>query len=106
MMGVAVGCVGMSLDDFCALDFDEFEAVTRAWTEMRESQERQEWERMRMLATIGIQPHAKKKLTPAQLLPFPWDREEKEKRDRKAAPKSSPERFRRIAERMARMNGV
>lgn len=31
------------------------------------------WERMRMLASIVIQPHVKKKITPKRLLPFPWD---------------------------------
>lgn len=85
------------------LDYDEFEAVTRAWTEMRETAERQEWERMRMLATLGIQPHVKKKLTPQQLLPFPWDGDKKKRRGHEAAPASSPERFRRIA---ARVGGI
>jgi hypothetical protein len=34
---------------------------------------RSDWERMRMLATITIQPHVKKKLTPKALLLFEWD---------------------------------
>ena len=32
-----------------------------------------QWERMRLLATITIQPHVKGKVTPERLLPFPWD---------------------------------
>lgn len=28
---------------------------------------------MRMLATIVVQPHIKKKLAPKDLLPFPWE---------------------------------
>lgn len=31
------------------------------------------WERMRMLATILLQPHVKGKLTPKKLLTFPWE---------------------------------
>lgn len=27
-----------------------------------------------MLATISVQPHAKSKITPQRLLPFPWDK--------------------------------
>lgn len=29
---------------------------------------------MRMLATIVVQPHVKKKLAPKDLLPFPWEK--------------------------------
>ena len=31
------------------------------------------WQRMRMLATITIQPHVRSKITPQRLLPFPWE---------------------------------
>lgn len=32
---------------------------------------------MRMLATIAVQPHVKKKLAPKDLLPFPWEKTQK-----------------------------
>ena len=34
---------------------------------------------MRMLATIVVQPHVRKKLAPKDLLPFPWEKEPKRK---------------------------
>lgn len=34
---------------------------------------------MRMLATIVVQPHVKKKLAPKDLLPFPWEKAPKRK---------------------------
>lgn len=37
------------------------------------------WERMRMLATITVQPWCKKKLTPSQLLKFPWEKKKESK---------------------------
>ncbi len=74
MLGIAVGCVGLSLDDFCRLNFEEFESICKSWREMNERQERDNWERTRILAAICIQPHIKKKITPRQLLPLPWDR--------------------------------
>ncbi len=40
---------------------------------MNERQERDSWERTRILAAICIQPHIKKKITPKQLIPLPWD---------------------------------
>ena len=34
---------------------------------------------MRMLATIVVQPHVRKKLAPKDLLPFPWEKAPKRK---------------------------
>lgn len=63
----------MSLEDFCRLTPDEFYEVSKACHERFEGQERMSWERMRMLATITIQPHLKKKITPERLLKFQWE---------------------------------
>lgn len=41
---------------------------------MTEAQNRDAWERARITAAIIIQPHVKKKLSPKQLLPMPWDK--------------------------------
>ena len=70
---MAIGCIGMPLEEFCSLYFEEFENICNAWIEMHEAQAREEWERTRILAAICIQPHIKKKITPKQLLPLPWD---------------------------------
>lgn len=72
-MGIAVGCIGMSHDDFCKCTFGEFESICKAWREMTEGQNRDAWERARTVAAIVIQPHVKKKISPRQLLPLPWD---------------------------------
>ncbi len=64
----------MSLDDFCALTPDEFTAVCTAYGDKAEADMHGDWERMRMLATITIQPHIKGKMTPDRLLPFPWEK--------------------------------
>ena len=45
----------------------------KAWADRRDVEARGEWERMRTLATITIQPHCKNRLTPEKLLPLPWD---------------------------------
>ena len=34
---------------------------------------RDEWTRARLVATISVQPHTTRKITPEQLLPLPWD---------------------------------
>lgn len=76
-MGYALGVVHLSYDDFCRLTPEEFGAVCKAYGEHYEATVRNDWEVMRMLATITIQPHCKKKITPKKLLPFAWDHKPK-----------------------------
>ena len=73
-MGVALGCIHLSLDDFLRLTLDEFNAVYKAYTEDREATYRNAWEQMRLLGTISISPHVKRAPTPQKLIPFPWDK--------------------------------
>lgn len=35
LLGLAVGCIGMSREDFCGCCFDEFEGISKAWCESR-----------------------------------------------------------------------
>ena len=63
----------MSYEDFCRCEVNEFTAIYNAWKESRESQMRDSWEQTRILAAIMIQPYSKKKITPRQLIPLPWD---------------------------------
>lgn len=52
---------------------------------------------MRLLATIVIQPHLRKKVTANNLLKFPWDRE-KFSHDTESIPVSAEESKRRFEE--------
>lgn len=98
-----MGCIGLSYDDFCRLDFEEFAAVWKAYAEQRDTNFKDEWQRMRLLATIVIQPHLSKgrKITPEKLLPFPWDHEKAKKQE---GPKMSAaeqrERMKELVEKL------
>ncbi|WP_300132967.1 hypothetical protein [Duncaniella sp.] len=83
----------MSHDDFCKCTFGEFESIWKAWREMTEGQNRDTWERARTIAAIIIQPHVRKRITPKQLLPMPWDK--KRQRIRNEAPDLTPEEKRK-----------
>jgi len=58
-----------------------------------------EWERMRLLATITVQPWSKKKITPSRLLPFPWEHEKKESKNI-VSRDIGRERFNRLLEKL------
>ena len=96
MLGHALGCIGLSLEDFCQLTPEEFGAVCKAWHDRREQEMQDGWERMRMNATITIQPHVKGKVTPQKLLPLPWEKSIK----KAEAPKVSAEEARKRFERL------
>lgn len=76
---------------------------------MTDGQNRDAWERARTVAAIVIQPHLKRKITPQQLLPLPWDRKSRTM-ERVAAPRLSAEerlrRFEEAARRLADGGGV
>lgn len=77
MLGYGIGVIGMSLADWCALSPDEFAAICKAYNDKEDARLHDEWERMRLLATITIQPHVKNRLHAEKLLPLPWDRGKK-----------------------------
>jgi hypothetical protein len=66
----------MSRTEFYAAELGEVLCVMNSFYELQEQRERQEWERMRMLAYMNMKPHDTKKRIkkPADILPFPWEK--------------------------------
>lgn len=96
----------MGYDDFCRCEPDEFAAACEAYTRQRQADDREQWDRMRILATISIQPHIRRRITPESLLPFPWDRPKKAKPKRPAISKGEQlKRFEMLVEREKKDNG-
>ena len=74
MLGHALGCLGMRLDDFVRLTPEEFTAACRADHTRQESFWHDDWERMRMHAWLIVYSFSKRKnFRPRDLLPFGWD---------------------------------
>ena len=71
-----MGCMGMSMDDFCRCTPSEFYAAWDAWSESYIRTERGMWERARMQALCTLQPYASKKLYAKDIMQFPWDKED------------------------------
>ena len=74
--------------------------MCKAWHENQEALIRGDWERMRMNATITIQPHLKKKVTPRQVLPFPWEESKKKAEAPKVSAEEARKRFERLKKRL------
>ena len=45
LLGIAMGCMGMSMDDFCRCVPSEFYAAYEAWQELDSRREQAKWER-------------------------------------------------------------
>ncbi len=105
LLGIALGCIRLSYDDFCKMDFQEFAAVYKAYAEQRDFDYKDNWERMRLMASITIQPHLAKgkKITPEKLLRFPWDK--KKAAAAKKAKEYTPEQQRRRMEELVKKLG-
>lgn len=77
----ALGRLGWSEDQFWDSTLRALYNAVEGWTDLEESRQRQEWERMRLLAYIGIKPHIKPGAVkkPQDLIPFEWDRADKKR---------------------------
>lgn len=88
--------MGLRRDDILSMTPEEFSLARKFYIDRRKAESYERWNLMRTHASIVIQPHCKRKLTPQQLLPLPGDKPQKKPRTRVAAQKgerSSAERF-------------
>lgn len=72
---MAVGCIGMTVDDFCQCTPLEFSAIAQGWNDAEQRRERAAWERARLQCTCMLQPYSRKRLEPQDVLRFAWDGE-------------------------------
>lgn len=92
----------MSYNDFCRLEPHEFIAVCNQFGRFCNNSQREDWERMRILAAVTIQPYVK--INPENLLPLPWDKEKDDKEKEPEKPKTIEERkavFERLKKKFA-----
>lgn len=95
----------MSLGDFCALTPDEFGLVCKAYADSHEAEYKDGWERMRMLATIVIQPHIRQKITPQRLMPLPWEKVHKNTERSVVSKDEDMERLRTVMKKVGNNRG-
>lgn len=83
-MAVAVGGMGIPPGDFRWMTVAELIVTVSAWSEKRDGQYKETWERERwsVVNLINIQLDPKDRQSPEKMFPFPWD-----KKTRKRQPK-------------------
>jgi len=97
----ALSVIHLAYEDFCRLTPDEFAAVCEAYHDHEETLLHDQWERMRLLATITIQPHVKGKVTPERLLPLPWEQPKTKKTSpRPVSKEEDRKRFEQLLKRI------
>lgn len=72
-MGVALGCIGMSMKDFEQCTPSEFYSIFEKWKEIKAVETRSSWQRTRILLIGLLQPWSKYSLDAHEVLPLPWD---------------------------------
>lgn len=94
LLGIAMGRVGMSMDDFCRCAPSEFSRIVEAYRLREETAYRAGWEQTRIQVVSVANMFSKHPLRPEKTFPLPWD-------EKKQAPKgsSSLERMREVATR-------
>lgn len=97
-MAVALGCIGMSLDDFCRCTPSEFYAVWDAWERMEQQRERQRWEQTRTQCLCALQPYSTHKLQPEDVMKFEWDHEAEQPKGEEAPHMTHEEEMARYRE--------
>ena len=75
LLGIAMGCIGMSMDDFGRCTPSEFYEVYGAWIDHQQARERTRWEMVRTECLCTLQPYSPKKLSPEDVMEFEWDKE-------------------------------
>jgi hypothetical protein len=79
--------MGLSYDELYDLTPRAFNNKLVGFNAYQEQLIQDRWEQTRMIVHSTIAPHSKKKLKPKEVLPFPWDNDEKaNKKKQKSLP--------------------
>ncbi len=104
-LGFALGCVGLSFDDFCRCTVQEFESICKAYHDQREAEYKERWEQTRAVVVASLRPHLKGHPPVRKIFPLPWDNEMVKEVRSKAMPSLTSEeskaRFERLVERIS-----
>lgn len=105
-MGIALGCIGMSMQDFERCTPSEFKAVFDKWQKCSELREQSEWERVRMSCLCALQPYSKKRLSASDIMEFPWEKDKQAAQSHTGRVEESVEQLRARMQKEAERLGL
>ncbi len=74
---MAVGVIGLSLEETYSLTLSEFNEIYAEWNELETVRYRVRWEQTRFLGHCILAPYTgNKRITPQDLIRFDWDPEQ------------------------------
>ena len=100
-MGIAVGQIGLAVNDFLNLTPAEFDAIYQEWWKLSESKYKAGWEQTRVIAYGVVRQYDEKNKfpTPLHFLRFPWESETKAVEQKELSKAEQEKRFRLLAAR-------
>ena len=88
---MAVGQIGLGVNEFYDLTFDEFAAIAEAYHKMQEQEYRNGWEQTRFIAYHAVVPHTgKRKIRITDIARFHWERQKVELPNKETLDKMFP----------------
>lgn len=72
-LAIALVRCKMSIETFCALTPEEWEACVKELQKVEEADNKEKWEQVRLLSFSSLRPHLKEGVTITDFLPLPWD---------------------------------
>lgn len=81
LMQVGFGQLCLNPVAFWGMTLGEFTCAVQGFAEHQDNLQQHEWERTRFLATMVLQPHARKgaKIKPHDIMVFPWEQPKRKK---------------------------
>jgi hypothetical protein len=77
----------MDIHTFYHLSPQEFEVIYRHWAERSDTDNRKNWEQVRLICYHAIRPYMKRSISLTKFMPLAWDKKSKSLRSRKKDPK-------------------
>lgn len=94
LLGIGVGQIGLGVDEFWDLTFEEFAAINKAYIDKVEREYRADWEQARYISYCAVLPHSKRINKPTDLLRFNWEKKKVELPDKDTLNKMFPKNIR------------
>ncbi len=106
MQGFALGCIGLSREDFLELTPEEFNAVVWQWQRMEESRNRTAWEQARLSGFLAVLPYSGKRVKmPHDLFAFVWETSRSNKKRSESAKPMNREELNAYFDKLERRYG-